>query len=257
LPDFSVPTLAKPADVPNERMTERRELLNRFGSGRSELARTPAGQEVGAYYDRAFDLLTSTRAQDAFDIGIESPRTRDRYGRDKFGQSVLLARRMVEAGVRFVNIHWPNVGGGANWDTHAGGFNRLKNHLLPLADRAIAALIGDLSDRGLLQETLVMILTEFGRAPQIGKTFQNSGGPGGRDHWSNCFSVVLTGGGLTGGRTYGSSDAKGAYPADKPLTPADLTATVYQLLGIDPGAVLRDAAGQTHRLCDGTAIDLL
>ena len=182
-------------------------------------------------------------AQKAFDIAAEPPRSRDRYGRDKFGQSVLLARRAVEAGVRFVNVHWPNVGGGANWDTHSNGFNRLKNNLLPLADRAVAALIEDLADRGLLRETLVLVLTEFGRAPQIGRTFQNSGGPGGRDHWSNCFSVVLAGGGLPGGTVYGSSDAKGAFPADKPLTPADLTATVYRLLGIDPDTTLHDAEG--------------
>jgi uncharacterized protein (DUF1501 family) len=258
LPGFSVPALVRPADVPDERMTGRRELLDRLASGRNELARTPAGREMGAYYERAFDLLTGTRAQAAFDIAAEPPRARDRYGRDKFGQSVLLARRMVEAGVRFVNVHWPNVGGGANWDTHSNGFNRLKNNLLPLADRAVAALLDDLADRGLLEETLVLILTEFGRAPQIGKTFQNSGGPAGRDHWSNCFSVVLAGGGLPGGRVYGSSDAKGAYPADKPLAPADLTATVYQLLGIDPDTVLQDAVGQTHRLCDGKpAADLL
>src|SRR5829696_8513199 len=238
-------------------MAGRRELLGRLGSGRAELARTPAGQEIGAYYDRAFDLLTSTRAQKAFDIAAEPLRTRDRYGRDKFGQSVLLARRMVEAGVRFVNVHWPNVGGGANWDTHSGGFARLKNNLLPLMDRAVAALLDDLADRGLLQETLVIVMTEFGRAPQIGKTFQNSGGPGGRDHWSNCFSVVLAGGGLPGGTAYGSSDAKGAFPADRPLTPADLTATVYRLLGIDPATTLHDVEGRTHRLCDGNAIDEL
>lgn len=254
LADFSVPALVRPADVSDDRMSGRRELLQRLGSGRSALARTPAGQELDAYHDRAFDLLTSTRTQKAFDIAAEPARTRDRYGRDKFGQSVLLARRMVEAGVRFVNVHWPNVGGGANWDTHSGGFARLKNNLLPLLDRAVAALLDDLADRGLLRETLVIVMTEFGRAPQIGKTFQNSGGPGGRDHWSNCFSIVLAGGGLEGGRTFGSSDAKGAYPADKPLTPADLTATVYRLLGIDPDTVLRDAAGQTHRLCDGKPI---
>ncbi len=256
LPGFSVPALARPADVPGDRMAGRRELLDRLGSGQGALARTPAGRELGAYHERAFDLLTSGRAQAAFDIGAEPPRTRDRYGRDKFGQSVLLARRMVEAGVRFVNVHWPNVGGGANWDTHSNGFNRLKTHLLPLADRALAALLDDLADRGLLDTTLVLVLTEFGRAPQIGRTFQNNGGPGGRDHWSNCFSVVLAGGGLAGGRVYGSSDAKGAYPADRPLTPADLTATVYRLLGIDPESTLRDAEGQPHRLCDGTPIDL-
>jgi hypothetical protein len=250
---FSVPGLTRRADLSGDRMTGRRELLGRFDA--DPRAAGP-GHELAIHYERAFDLLTSARAQAAFDIAAEPSRVRDSYGRDKFGQSALLARRMVEAGVRFVNVHWPNVGGGANWDTHSNGFNRLKNDLLPLADRAIAALIEDLSGRGLLHQTLVLVLTEFGRAPQIGKTFQNSGGPGGRDHWSNCFSVVLAGGGLPGGRVYGSSDHKGAYPADKPLTPADLTATVYQLLGIDPGIVLHDAQGQPHRLCDGKPIDL-
>jgi hypothetical protein len=226
LPGFEVPALARPAEVSGERMTGRRELLERLGSKRTDLAQTSAGRELVAFHDRAFDLLTSSRAQAAFDINAEPARTRDRYGRDKFGQSMLMARRAVEAGVRFVNVHWPNVGGGRNWDTHRDGFNRLKNNLLPLMDRAVATLLEDLEDRGLLQETLVMVLTEFGRAPQIGRTFQNSGGPGGRDHWSNCFSVVLAGGGMPGGTVFGSSDAKGAYPADKPHTPAPHTATV-------------------------------
>ncbi len=256
-PGFSVPALTRPADVPDERMAGRRELLEGLDPARPDLGRTAAGRELDAYHERAFDLLTGSRAQRAFDLAAEPPRARDRYGRDKFGQSVLLARRAVEAGVRFVNVHWPNVGGGANWDTHSNGFNRLKTALLPPADRAIAALIDDLADRGLLETTLVLVLTEFGRAPQIGRTFQNSGGPGGRDHWSNCFSVVMAGGGLPGGRVYGSSDAKGAYPADRPVTPADLTATVYRALGIDPAAVLHDPEGRAHRLCHGTPIDEL
>src|SRR5262249_37429393 len=185
---------------------------------------TPAGRELDAYHERAFDLLTSTRAQRAFDLSAEPPRARDRYGRDKFGQSVLLARRAVEAGVRVVNVPWPNVGGGANWYTHSNGFNRLKNHLLPLADRAVAALIDDLADRGQLETTLVLVLTEFGRAPQIGVTFQNSGGPGGRDHWSNCFSVVLAGGGPPAGRGYGSCRAEAGPPAPTARTPPPTTA---------------------------------
>jgi uncharacterized protein (DUF1501 family) len=250
LPGFSVPALSRPADVPDGRLAGRRELLGRLGPGPTD----SAGREAAAYRERAFDLLTGARAREAFDLTAEPARVRDRYGRDKFGQSVLLARRAVEVGVRFVNVHWPNVGGGANWDTHSNGFNRLKNALLPVADRAVGALIDDLADRGLLDTTLVLVLTEFGRAPQIGRTFQNSGGPGGRDHWSNCFSVVLAGGGLAGGRAYGSSDAKGAYPADRPLAPADLTATVYRLLGIDPAAMLTDAEGRTHRLCHGKPI---
>lgn len=254
-PGFSVPALARPADLPGERLAGRRVLLGRLGSGRADLAATPAGRELEAYHARAFDLLTSSRAQRAFDLAAEPARVRDRYGRDKFGQSVLLARRAVEAGVRFVNVHWPNVGGGANWDTHSNGFHRLKTALLPLLDRAVSALLDDLADRGLLDSTLVLVLTEFGRAPQIGRTFQNSGGPGGRDHWSNCFSVLLAGGGLPGGRVHGSSDAKGAYPADRMVTPADLTASIYHLLGFDPHTTLTDPEGRTHRLCDGTPVE--
>ena len=257
VPGFSVPALARPTDVPAERLAGRRELLGKLDAGRGDPAGPAAGRETDAYRERAFDLLTGPRARRAFDLAAEPARARDRYGRDTFGQSVLLARRAVEAGVRFVNVHWPNVGGGANWDTHANGFHRLKNTLLPPLDRAVAALVDDLADRGLLETTLVLVLTEFGRAPQIGRTFQNAGGPGGRDHWSNCFSVVLAGGGLPGGRVYGSSDAKGGYPADRPVTPADLTATVYRLLGIDPSTVLHDAEGRTHRLCDGRPVDEL
>jgi hypothetical protein len=257
LPGFSVPALSRQEEVSDDRLNRRKQLLEDLATGRGREQQT-ASREIDVYYERAFDLLTSSKAQKAFDIAAEPPRIRDRYGRDKFGQSVLLARRAVEAGVRFVNVHWPNVGGGANWDTHRNGFNRLKDSLLPVADRAIASLIEDLDERGLLQQTLVLVLTEFGRAPQIGRTFQNSGGPGGRDHWSNCFSVLLAGGGLPGGRTYGSSDAKGAYPAERPMNPADLTATVYRLLGIDPLVTLHDAEGRTHRLCDGEpALELL
>jgi hypothetical protein len=121
-----------------------------------------------------------------------------------------LARRLVEAGVRFVNVHWPDVGGGKNWDTHSNGFRRLREGLIPRTDRALSALVSDLAERGLLAKTLVPVLTEFGRAPQIGVTFQNSGGPGGRDHWSNCFSILLAGGGIAGGQVHGSSESTAA-----------------------------------------------
>jgi hypothetical protein len=249
-PGFSVPALARPPDVSARRLTSRRSLLARLDSRR----RTG---EVDAYHERAFDLLSGSRVQSAFRLDAEPTRARDRYGRDTFGQSVLLARRLVEAGVRFVNVHWPNVGGGANWDTHSNGFTRLKGALLPPLDRALSALLDDLDARGLLRRTLVVVLTEFGRAPQIGKTFQNSGGPGGRDHWSSCFSVLLAGGGVRGGQVYGRSDARGAYPAEKALGPADVVATVYHALGIDPRATLHDSEGRTHRLCEGRPVSEL
>jgi hypothetical protein len=243
-PHFAVEALAQAVDLTAERMAERRGLLARVES-------KPPDRRRAEYFDRAFELLGGGKTRKAFDISAEPDRVRDRYGRHVIGQSLLLARRLVEAGVRFVNVHWPNVGGGGNWDTHSNGFNRLKQTLLPPIDHGLSALLDDLSDRGMLERTLVVVITEFGRAPQIGKTFQNSGGVAGRDHWSNCFTVVLAGGGLKGGMALGSSDAKGAYPAESPLTPGDVTATIYHALGIEPQTVLRDLEGKTHTLCTG------
>ncbi|MFO0967198.1 MAG: DUF1501 domain-containing protein [Gemmataceae bacterium] len=253
---FSVPALSLPSEVGPARLAGRRGLLQRLETSRPDPLPPLVDRAVGPYYERAFDLLTSDRSRSAFDLAAESPALRDRYGRATFGQSMLLARRLVEAGVRFVNVHWPNVGGGANWDTHSNGFQRLRRNLIPPTDRALSALLADLAERGLLERTLVLLVTEFGRAPQIGRTFQNSGGPGGRDHWSNCFSVLLAGGGVGGGRVYGASDAQGAYPRDHPATPADLAATVFRALGIDPQTILNDAEGRTHRLCSGRPLDL-
>jgi hypothetical protein len=252
-PGFAVPTLARSGDVPAARLASRRALLDRLDR-RADLAAARSGRDLEPHQQRAFDLLSTSRARDAFRIDREPRPARDRYGVNPFGASVLLARRLVEAGVRFVNVHWPNVGGGANWDTHSNGFVRLKRDLLPPFDRALSALLEDLDDRGLLARTLVAVLTEFGRAPRIGKTFQNSGGPAGRDHWSSCFSVLLAGGGVAGGRAYGRSDARGAHPAEKALTPSDVVATVYHALGIDPRATLDDSQGRTHLLCEGTPI---
>jgi uncharacterized protein (DUF1501 family) len=253
-PDFAVPDLLRRADLPPGRLEERRALLAAVDSSRADLARTPPARQLEPFFDRGFDLLTGGKAQKAFDVEQEPARVRARYGRHVFGQSLLVARRLVEAGVRFVNVHWPNVGGGRNWDTHSNGFRRLKNDLLPPTDRGLAALLEDLDGRGLLRRTLVVLLTEFGRAPQIGKTFQNSGGVAGRDHWSTCFSLVLAGGGVRGGRVCGASDAKGAFPAEMPLTPSDIAATIYQALGIDPHLTLRDSEGRTHLLCEGKPI---
>src|SRR5205085_3550878 len=173
-------------------------------TARSErLARRTA---MSIYQEKAFQLLHSAEVRRAFDLSCETPAIRDRYGRTTLGQSLLLARRLVEAGVRFVNVN-DKVHNGqlANWDSHENNFGRLKNDLLPPADRAFSALIEDLEARGLLQSTLVVTLAEFGRTPRIN-------GTGGRDHWPDCYSIVLAGGGVRGGAVYGASDRLGAFP---------------------------------------------
>ncbi len=184
----------------------------------------------------------------AFDLGVEDPKLRDRYGRTKLGQSVLLARRLVEAGVRFVSVYDGQYNGqDANWDAHASVFPRLKDHLLPPSDRAFAALIDDLSGRGLLEETLVIAMGEFGRTPKIN-------GTAGRDHWPYCYSVLLAGGGIRGGITYGSSDKLGAYPDTDAVTPGDLAATLFWRLGLDPTREMIDLTGRPYKLADGQPI---
>ena len=253
-PGFAVRNLVLSPGLSPQRMADRRALLATANLSRGDLSGTPAGRTVDPYYQRAFDLLTSRRAQAAFRIGEESAAVRQRYGGFPFGQSLLLARRLVEAGVRCVNVHWPNVGGGRNWDTHRRGFDRLRNELLPPFDLSLSALLDDLADRGLLERTLVVVMTEFGRAPYIGVTFQNNGSPGGRDHWSDCFSILMAGGGVVGGQVYGRSDREGAYPAEKHLEPADAVATVYHALGIDHSATVVDSRGQPRKLCHGSPI---
>jgi uncharacterized protein (DUF1501 family) len=197
------------------------------------------------HQERAFELLRSPAVRRAFDIGREIGPVRERYGRTTLGQSLLLARRLVEAGVRFVNVN-DKISNGqlANWDSHESNFGRLKNDLLPPADQAYSALIEDLSARGLLESTLVITLAEFGRTPQINKS-------AGRDHWPDCYSIVLAGGGIRGGQVHGSSDRIGAYPATDPVTPGDLAATLFERFGLDPATEVRDLTGRPYRLADG------
>jgi uncharacterized protein (DUF1501 family) len=186
--------------------------------------------------------------REAFDLSAEDPRLRDRYGRTKLGQSMLLARRLVEAGVRFVTVYDGQYNGQlANWDAHADVFPRHKDALLPPADRAFAAMIDDLTARGLLEETLVIAMGEFGRTPRINAT-------AGRDHWPHCYSVVLAGGGVRGGIAYGASDKLGARPDADAVTPADLAATLYWRLGLDPAREIRDLTGRPYKLADGRPI---
>ena len=201
------------------------------------------------YTEKAFRLLRSPAVRQAFHLDEEDPRLRDRYGRNKHGQSVVLARRLVEAGVRFVTVYDGQYNGQlANWDAHADVFSRLKDALLPPADQAFAALIDDLSARGLLDTTLVIAMGEFGRTPQCN-------GTAGRDHWPHCYSVVLAGGGIRGGTLFGSSDKLGAYPETDPVTPADLAATLFWRFGLDPREEMADLTGRPYKLADGQPIE--
>jgi len=196
---------------------------------------------------QAFDLLTSNDAQRAFQLDAEPANVRDRYGRNIHGQCVLMARRLVEQGVSLVTVNWHNDGHNF-WDTHGNNFNRLKNDLIPPADQALAALIEDLDQRGMLDETLVVWVGEFGRKPIINK------GSAGREHWPFCYSGLLAGGGIRGGSIYGASDPHGMHPALNAVTPLDFAATIYQALGIDPHRTTPDRIGRPVRVSGGEAI---
>lgn len=252
LPDFRVPELELPAHLSVADLESRRRLLAVVDAQLRELE-TPAtagspAAGLDGYYERAFALLHSPAVRQALNLSAEEAASRERYGRTRHGQSMLLARRLVEAGVRFVSVYDHVRNGLDNWDTHVDNFSRLKNQLLPPADRALAALVGDLAERGLLESTLVVALGEFGRTPKINP---NAGVGGGRDHWPDCYSVALAGGGVTGGAVYGESDKIAAYPARDPASPGDLAATIFWRFGIDPGREIHDGIGRPYRLAEG------
>ncbi len=239
LDGYTPGVLRPPADLTPGRIRGRRALLD--GAD---------GADPDPFRARAFDLLSSDAARRAFDLAGESGRTRDRYGRHAFGQSTLLARRMVEAGVRLVQVNWvrhDNGKGGQGYDTHGDHLARAKGDLLPPTDAAFSSLIEDLDDRGLLDETLVVMMGEFGRTPRFNDA-------GGRDHWPHCFSVVMAGGGIRGGQIHGASDRIAAYPALDPVTPEDLAATMYHGLGVDPAAAILDPQGRPYPLAEGSPI---
>jgi hypothetical protein len=243
--DFRIDELTLPADLSAARMADRRSLLSHVERQTRENERRATSRTLTAHQRRAFDVLSSKEVRRAFDLSGESQRVRERYGRDRLGQSLLLARRLVEAGVRFVNVNDKVTNGQtANWDSHENNFGRLKDDLLPPADQAFSALIEDLDQRGLLATTLVVALAEFGRTPKVN-------GNRGRDHWPDCFSVVLAGGGVRGGAVYGASDRIGAYPAADPVTPGDLAATLFWRFGLDPKAEMKDRTGRPYQLADG------
>ncbi|HEY2911522.1 MAG TPA: DUF1501 domain-containing protein [Gemmataceae bacterium] len=243
--NFQVRELAPPAGVDVGRLADRKSLQAGL-AGLSELADRSADiRGMRDYQARAIDLLAAPRTQKAFAMEEEKSATRDRYGRNTYGQSVLLARRLVEAGVRFVTVYYsPGIGG---WDTHKNNFSTLKNSRLPHNDAAVAALLDDLHDRGLLDETLVYWTGDFGRTPKVNKD-------AGRDHWPQCMSVLVAGGGIRGGTTYGASDPTGAFPKDDPCRPDDITATVFHAVGLDPATEIRDQLGRPMPISTGTPI---
>jgi uncharacterized protein (DUF1501 family) len=222
-PNFAVPDLLPPVSLAADRLDHRKALLDRldrFHKSAEARANAAAGS-VGTFQEKAFTLMTSPEAKKAFDIKAEPEKLRDEYGRNTLGQSCLMARRLVEAGVRCVTIDH------SNWDTHDNNFATLKRDLLPALDAGLSALFRDLADRGMLERTLVLATGEFGRTPRINKN-------AGRDHWGPAFTVALGGGGIRGGRVVGKTDARAERPTADPYGPEDLCATMYRLLGIDP-----------------------
>lgn len=243
--DFNVEEMSLPAGVDVDRVAERKEMWHELDA-RSRLAdRVAAVRGMNDYQARALDLLTSPATRKAFAIGEETPATRDRYGRNTYGQSVLLARRLVEAGVRFVTVYYSR--GISGWDTHKDNFTTLKESRLPHTDLALSALLEDLAGRGLLSETLVYWTGDFGRTPKINKD-------AGRDHWPPCQTVLMAGGGLRGGLVYGCSDPHAAYPRDNPVRPDDITATVFHALGFDPETQVVDQLGRPTPVSAGTPL---
>ena len=244
-----IDSLSLPADVDLARFEVRRSLLDQLELAFAAAERGGAWRQYDATARRAFDVLTRATTGEAFDLSREPARVRDEYGRHKFGQSLLLARRLVEAGVRLVQVNYPREPGDLSignplWDTHSNNAGRLREKLCPVLDQAYPVLVAELAARGLLDETLVVLIGEFGRSPRINKV-------GGRDHWGRVFSACLAGAGLPGGRVVGASDRLGGDPTTHPLGPADLAATILHLLGIRPDSEFHDRLGRPQRASTG------
>jgi hypothetical protein len=261
--DIPAHALALPDGMSTSRLIARRGLLNLVEAQDRFLQSQAAATGLTGFYEQAFRMISSPVAKRAFNLDLEPPHVRDRYGRHEYGESFLLARRLIEADVRLVSVIWmyfmPNGRIANVWDNHGGtaglggitGYAMLKEkYCIPPLDQALSALLEDLALRGLLNETLVVVAGEFGRTPKINATQ-------GRDHWGPCQSVLLGGGGVRGGQVFGSSDKIAAYPKDNPVSPEDLLATIYQALGIAPHTPLRDRDGRPFAACEGQAITQL
>jgi hypothetical protein len=239
------------ADVPSARLEDRHILLERINHSLDDANRGGVVQQFDHQTQQAFELLTRSQSRNAFNLDREPRAVRDRYGAGQFGQSVLLARRLVEAGVGLVQVNWfrgpDEPPDNPCWDSHTDETPRLKTVLVPPMDQAFAALLDDLSFRGMLDETLVVCMSEFGRTPRFNSR-------GGRDHWGYVFSAALAGGGVRGGQVYGASDKIGGHPKDGRVEPQDLTATIFHALGYSPDTEIRDAQGRPILISRGQVI---
>ncbi len=242
-----MPALSLLDGLTSPRLLDRHHLLLDIETQRRDLERTAAMTRLSTQQERAFGLLASPDVRAAFDLHAEPDDVRDRYGRNTHGQCVLLARRLIERGVQLVSVNWHNDGRNF-WDTHGNNFHRLQNDLIPPADRALAALLSDLEDRGLLDETLVVWVGEIGRKPLI------TASQAGREHHPFCYSGLLAGGGVRGGSIYGRSDATASFPAENPVSPQDFNATVMHALGIGAESTLPDRTGRPMPVRGGRAI---
>jgi hypothetical protein len=245
----SLPNSVLESGMTVDRLNSRRTLLQQIDDQLGASEAQPSLGTFGRTQQRAFSLLTASKVRAAFDLQQEDPRLMDRYGRTLFGHSSLIARRLVEAGVRFVNVTWDLFWDRIQidydaWDTHTRNFPILRENKLPGFDQTYTALLDDLSNRGLLDETLVVVMSEMGRTPKIN-------GNGGRDHWTYCYSVMLAGAGIRGGTVYGASDAHAAFVKDKPVGTADICATIFQCLGINPDMTVPDRSGRPVSIAQG------
>ena len=246
---FREPDLSLPEGVSLDRLRDRLSLSREISAQQEHLEAAAASSGMSRYGEMAVSLLADPKTRDAFDVRGADPKLQDKYGRNLFGWSLLMARQLVEAGVGLVQV---NLGNNEAWDTHQAAFPNLKNYLLPPTDRAVSALLDDLKDRGMLDETLVVMASEFGRTPKI-STLPGVKLPG-RDHWGAVQTAWFAGGGVTGGAVVGSTDATGGYPASDPQRPEDFAATIYNALGIPQHLTWADTSGRPHLIYHGHPI---
>src|SRR5262249_11389137 len=244
-------------EVSQARLERRGRLREQIAQGMPEIERAVARYDLPSYYGQAMSLVLPGRARNAFNLSEESPQMRERYGNNTFGNCCLLARRLVEAGTRVVEVNWPKVANSDNhsWDVHVGLPDRMRRQAAPMLDAALSALIADLDDRGLLSETLVIAVGEFGRSPQRGvSTSGNSNDAEGRDHWPYCYTACIAGAGVRRGFVYGRSDRTASAPLENPVHPKDLLATIYHSVGINPETIMYNHLNQPRELVQGSVI---